>query len=198
MYPELDVPGHAHSFSGLPKDKALFCDNKQWQLYHDKANKTLGSVKLLLKEMLSFFPNAKLTHIGGDETEDKGPCNKLNFGQLSKAVQDEVRHVHGKIPVVWNEAYDVLNALSGTAKTVVQCWSPKCNATRITRNHIPVIYSRYDKFYLDQTSTSCNMVDVAFQECLWTDIAGGAVDRKFLLGERRLCGQTSIAPTKSA
>ena len=29
VYPEIDAPGHAHSFSSLPKDKMLFCDNKQ-------------------------------------------------------------------------------------------------------------------------------------------------------------------------
>jgi hypothetical protein len=182
VYPEIDIPGHAHSFSGLSKDKMLFCDNKEWQLFHDKENKTLSSVKILLKEMLSFFPKAKIVHIGGDETENKGPCNQGNFGHLSKAIQEEVSQVYGRTPVVWNEAYEILNALSKSARTIVQCWSLKCNATRATLNRIPIIYSKYDKFYLDHTSTACNMVDISFQDCMWTDIVEDGVDTKFLLG----------------
>jgi hexosaminidase len=185
IYPEIDVPGHAHCFASVEKGEFLFCDTKKWQLFNDPGGTTLSNLKVLVREISSLFPNSPIIHIGGDETEDKGSCNKENFGALTLALQNEVSKVHHRRAVVWNEVPEVLSALNQKTGTIAQCWSPTCNISRLTSEGIFTIMSRYDSFYLDHTSTTCSLMDIASQRCLWDDIArnnGDTVYTRFLLG----------------
>ena len=190
VYPELDVPGHANCFvpangadNNNNKDKSTnnakntfqFCDKRKFELFNDPEGKTVSGIKKLLKELGTLFPDTKYIHIGGDETEDKGKCNKKNFAELTKTLQKEIFNVHNKKPIVWNEVVNVLKA--GVDQTIIQAWSKTVNFTELlVRNH-PIIFSQYEKMYLDFTSTSCNLRDVASgKECLWVNISYAVED----------------------
>ena len=185
VYPELDVPGHAHCFAG--KNKAVhskkgandgintfkFCDAKKFELFNDPNGKTLSGCKILLRELQDLFPKSNLIHIGGDETEDKGSCNKRNFGELTKSLQQEVLSIPGSSPVkpvVWNEVVNILKA--GISGTIVQAWSKEVNFTELVVGGHQIIFSQYEQMYLDFTSTSCSMLDVTSgKRCLWLNIS---------------------------
>ena len=184
VYPELDVPGHAHCFAGNNKVSRSkngveggigtfqFCDTKKFELFNDPNGKTLSGCKTLIRELRDLFPKSNLIHIGGDETEDKGSCNKQNFGALTKSLQKEVLESSGAFPVkpiVWNEVVNILKA--GIDGTIVQAWSKEVNFTELLIGGHQIIFSQYEKMYLDFTSTSCSMLDVTSgKRCLWLDI----------------------------
>jgi len=180
VYPELDVPGHAHCFvkasdiinknENNAEKTFQFCDTRKFELFNDPDGKTVGGIKALVQELHDLFPQSMYIHVGGDETEDKGNCNKKNFGELSEILQQEIFDVHKKTPIVWNEVVNVLK--SGRDQTIIQAWSKTVNFTEILSKNHQIIFSQYEKMYLDFTSTSCSMRDVASgKQCLWLNIS---------------------------
>lgn len=105
----MDVPGHAHCFvkasdiinknENNAEKTFQFCDTRKFELFNDPDGKTVGGIKALVQELHDLFPQSMYIHVGGDETEDKGNCNKKNFGELSEILQQEIFDVHKKTPI---------------------------------------------------------------------------------------------------
>ena len=85
-----------------------------------------------------------IVHVGGDETEEQGSCNKQNIRDLASAMQDHVSGTLNKIPMVWNEVHTVLGG--ARPETIVQCWN-NCNVADIASAGNKVVYSFMHDFF---------------------------------------------------
>ena len=171
VVPEIDVPGHASSFRPLENEEngndVEFCSSKRQQLFNDPNRNTLRTLQNLVGEMSSAF-DGPIVHVGGDETEEQGSCNKQNIRDLASAMQDHVSGTLNKIPMVWNEVHTVLGG--ARPETIVQCWN-NCNVADIASAGNKVVYSFMHDFYLDFVSRTCTLQGSLHGQCLWTDIS---------------------------
>lgn len=95
MIPEIDMPGHAFSWTGVPD--IVSCAGKQpWELYcaeppcgqlDPTQDETYEVVRTLLEEVTRLFPD-RAVHIGGDEVRGGGggarkeEASQMPVGQL--------------------------------------------------------------------------------------------------------------------
>jgi hexosaminidase len=119
VMPEIDVPGHSGGFSSLNNRGMKFCNDELYQLYNDPDGETLRTLKDILEEMASLFPD-KLFHIGCDETSTVGNCTLENIASLERAAIDFLTSL-GKVVVGWEEV--LFESEAATPQVVVNDWT---------------------------------------------------------------------------
>ena len=107
----MDVPGHASCFRPLEDQDeggggVEFCSSKRHQLFNDPGQNTLHTLQELVGEMSRLF-GGSVIHVGGDETEEQGSCQRSTTQDLTTSMQYHVKEVLHKIPMVWNEVETV-------------------------------------------------------------------------------------------
>ena len=81
MIPELNVPGHAASWSGISAKLTLHCPKyiclKGYGIPLNVSHPELRSIlKNVIEEVMALFDNPPFLHLGGDELEFSDPCVK--------------------------------------------------------------------------------------------------------------------------
>jgi len=113
---------HVLGMKGLDnKTKGLrFCNISGFlQLYNDPEGMTVPTMKNILKEMMSLFPD-QYFHLGLDEVKTSSLCTTENTKSLEQELMEFLVQ-NSRIPVAWQEALTSTSAaINGT---VLQAWT---------------------------------------------------------------------------
>ncbi|XP_031568671.1 beta-hexosaminidase 1-like [Actinia tenebrosa] len=163
VVPEVEAAGHANGLMGLyNKTKGVkFCNSSGFlELFNDPQGVTLTTMRGILSEMMSLFPD-ELFHLGLDETFNDQNCTSDNVRSLETALLEYV--ALNKTTVAWEEAFSI--TASALNSTIVQAWKSESVKTIIDKKH-RAINSLSSHFYL-------NYAQSVTPETLWTDISSG-------------------------
>ncbi|KAL9959394.1 hypothetical protein ACROYT_G032716 [Oculina patagonica] len=162
VIPEVESAFHVLGMVGLEnKTKGLrFCNRTGFlELYNDPEGVTVSTMKSILEEMMSLFPD-QYFHLGLDEVITTSVCTLEKTRELERELLEFVLQ-KGKIPYAWQEALTSTSA--AVNGTVLQAWKDITLKTLIDKG-FQVINSLSDHFYLNLYS------DMSKQ---WTDISAG-------------------------
>lgn len=162
VIPEVESASHVLGLRGLDnKTKGLrFCNISGFlQLYNDPEGITVATMKNILKEMMSLFPD-QYFHLGLDEVKTSSLCTTENSKSLEQELMEFLVQ-NGRIPVAWQEALTSTSAaINGT---VLQAWTGTVLKYLIDKG-FKVVNSMGNHFYLTGS------LDIS---ALWTDVASG-------------------------
>lgn len=162
VIPEVESASHVAGMVGLiNKTKGLrFCNDSGFlELYNDPEGVTLTTMKNILEEMISLFPD-QFFHLGLDEVTTSSLCTIENTKSLEQELMEFLVQKE-KIPYAWQEALTSTSAaINGT---VLQVWKGTVLKTLIDKG-FQVINSLDSHFYLS------SHLDFS---ALWNDISAG-------------------------
>ncbi|XP_073228638.1 uncharacterized protein [Porites lutea] len=162
VIPEVESASHVAGMIGLiNKTKGLrFCNVSGFlELYNDPQGVTLTTMKNILEEMMTLFPE-QFFHLGLDEVTTSTLCSLQNTRSLEQELMKFLVQ-KGKIPYAWQEA--LISTSAAIKGTVLQAWKGSVVKTLIDGG-FQVINSLSSNFYLS------SLVDFS---ALWTNISAG-------------------------
>jgi len=162
VIPEIESASHVAGMVGLAyKTKGLrFCNNSGFlELYNDPEGVTVTTMKNILEEMMSLFPD-QFFHLGLDEVTNSSLCTIESTKSLEQELMEFLVQ-KGKIPYAWQEALTSTSA--AIHGTVLQVWKGSVLKSLIDKG-FQVIDSLSSHFYLS------SFLDFS---ALWTDISAG-------------------------
>lgn len=169
VVPEFDIPGHSRGFIPIQGPNGVqFCeptDPSRSQLYNDPQGLTYKTLKAVLGEMASLFPDDVL-HIGCDETGVTGPCTANSTGALEHQLFIDITNSFGKTPAGWEEAF--FDAGAATNNTIVYAWSQH-NPSEIISTGRACVESSDQHFYFTEPGPAG---PAGWTQC-WYDISTG-------------------------
>ncbi|KAJ7377884.1 hypothetical protein OS493_025778 [Desmophyllum pertusum] len=163
VIPEVESAFHVLGMVGLNnKTKGLrFCNSTgSLELYNDPEGVTVTTMKSILEEMMSLFPD-QYFHLGLDEIITTSVCTLEKTKDLEEELMEFLQQ-KGKIPYAWQEA--LLSSGAAVNGTVLQAWSKDGAVKAIIDKGFQVVNSLFEHFYLNVP------VNIS---ALWTDISAG-------------------------
>ncbi|XP_065889822.1 beta-hexosaminidase subunit B2-like isoform X2 [Dysidea avara] len=144
VIPEIELPGHAKGLSPLAGEHIEFCSDDNRQIYNDPEGKSLRTLKKLIDELVSIFPDRYL-HMGSDETGVSDKCTLEGIAAMEKEIAEYILSL-GRVPIGWEEALFKSNVeVPGMA---YQAWYSH-SAVDVVRKGYESIESQYHYFYMD-------------------------------------------------
>ncbi|XP_065197326.1 beta-hexosaminidase subunit beta-like [Sycon ciliatum] len=171
VVPEFDFPGHSRGLLPLANRSVTFCSESNVQLHNDLDGRTVATLKALLSEMATLFPD-KLFHIGCDETRVTDTCPLVMTRKMEQELQQHLAGL-GKTPVGWEEI--LFSSKAALPGTVINTWKME-SASQATAADYQAVASSLPHFYVNYVSTTYDK--------LWTDIGASvpAKQHSLLLG----------------
>eukprot|EP00056_Hartaetosiga_gracilis_P018766 m.11808 g.11808 ORF g.11808 m.11808 type:complete len:760 (+) comp7045_c0_seq2:35-2314(+) len=205
VIPEIDVPGHASSWSlGIPELKS--CDGGKGPL-NPLSDETYKVIKMVIAEIGPLFSTSKYFHVGGDEFDrdcwNQNPAIKaeMNDGggynlvqKLMDAAFEAVADI-GKTPIVWN---DIRESPSMTIpdNALVQHWKLwskfPCQLRTVVDGPSPHASIQSTGLYLDW---EIDLKDLYSTNLLHEDSCGEIEHKNLIVGAEAAVWSENIGPS---